>query len=255
MTYIDIKSIFRELWHGISRYRYPVLISLLAIPCLDFVALAMIRYHAVSLADCVMKVIQPSFLYFTVFAVSALWISLFSANSERPSHLLRRRRRRTVYVERIVHTCLVCLFLVLYNLFWGLFLGSFFSTSFINWGELNSIYYQSLLQLNRDATLFQVVLKAALANWLAFLAIHAMAFLADALCKNKIAGYIFMIFAAGWNTAGFFLPLITGWLSDTYMAWLFPHRFIVGFIVCPIVTLACWVTGGVLFEKKDFFGS
>lgn len=244
--------LFRELWQVLSRHRYIFLLSLLAVPVLDFLALAGIRYSILSLMDCLLTVFSPPFFYFTLLPLSALWVTLLSMGSENPMHLIRRKSRRTVYLERIVHTCLVCLFFVVYSMGWTLFLGSFFSISFINWDDGMSFYYVTNFELNRDMGFWQALLTTGLCAFLGLLTIHAMALLAEGLCRSRIAGFILMIVSAGWNIAGFLVPLVTGWLSVDYRAWTMSWRFTVGYILCPIVILLCWTAGGVLFEKRDF---
>ncbi|MBQ8558689.1 MAG: hypothetical protein IJ439_01700 [Tyzzerella sp.] len=182
---------------------------------------------------------------FNIFLIITVLISTYIFKEENKLIVLKQKSKQAIYIKNFLSMVTIIFLLLLYLYFCAVFIGSFFSTSFLNWSEQTSIYCKVTESTNQSVSFIQVLFVSLFFNFVSVVMLNAVYVALLFVTQKHIYGCLFLV---GTVTIGYeFLKFFVDYGLFHTMNNIGIH--ILGFIIIAIISF--W-SGYVNAERKDY---
>ncbi len=252
MIYTNLKNWTKEFLRNI-KCNYLIIIGymiILAIIILFHIRSGVFTHNVQSVADAFIYVSAYWFFGIEIMILANFMLFNIIKDDLRINSIIKQKSRTLLWIKQVYKISLLSIFSSIWISLCTYFFGGLMTTHFINWNNVNSIYFKINKTVCSSISLKYVITMFLLCSFIRIVLIVTISLLIYWITNKKIISWLFVV------TLGFLeisVPIVCKVINIDYTAINSIYKLIIGFSYGIVLILIAIILGVILGKRKEFY--
>ncbi|WP_071396580.1 hypothetical protein [Bacillus tuaregi] len=205
-----------------------------------------------SLADCFVFVTDKFFFALLIVPMSVYLLQYLNKNDFNILFILRQKSRKILWTKHMFRTFIFSSLVTTYFTICTFIIGGFFSTSYINWNSISSIYYLANNKVTDNVSILNVLVMFLIFCILLLTILNMLFQLLQWITNGYLFGWLVILSIGIWDMFQRTYAVMYGKLTISHSIWERSGYMNISIMYGIFVGLVIFIIGIVAVKRKDF---